>query len=73
MSAQESSPKYMHVSGRGTVDLKAIARGEGADAILKTLNGKFGLNGADGRVRAGASRRLDPQARIVECPEHQAH
>jgi hypothetical protein len=45
-----SSPKYMHMSGRGNVDLKATARGEGADAILKTLNGKFGLNGADGTV-----------------------
>jgi uncharacterized protein involved in outer membrane biogenesis len=40
----------MHVSGRGNVDLKATARGEGADAILKTLNGKFGLNVADGAV-----------------------
>jgi Fe-S cluster biosynthesis and repair protein YggX len=27
MSAQESSPKHMHVSGRGNVDLKATARG----------------------------------------------
>jgi len=42
--------KYMHVSGRGNVDLKATARGEGADAILKTLNGKFDLNVADGAV-----------------------
>jgi len=45
LSAQESSPKYVHVTGRGNVDLKATARGEGADAILKSLNGKFGLNG----------------------------
>ena len=52
MSAQESSPKYTHVSGRGNLDLKATARGEGADTILKTLNGKFGLNGADGTVEA---------------------
>jgi AsmA protein len=42
--------KYLHVSGRGNVDLKATARGEGADAILKTLNGKFDLNVADGAV-----------------------
>ena len=45
-----SGSKYMHVSGRGNVDLKATARGQGADAILKTLNGKFGLNVADGAV-----------------------
>ena len=45
-----SGSKYMHVSGRGNVDLKATARGEGADAILKTLNGKFDLNVADGAV-----------------------
>ncbi|MEA3109435.1 MAG: AsmA protein [Gammaproteobacteria bacterium] len=42
--------KYLHVSGRGNVSLKATARGEGADAILKTLNGKFDLNVADGAV-----------------------
>jgi len=42
--------KYLHVSGRGNVDLKATARGQDADAILKTLNGKFGLNVADGAV-----------------------
>jgi AsmA protein len=45
-----SAAKYMHVSGRGNVDLKATARGEGTDAILKTLNGKFDLNVADGAV-----------------------
>jgi AsmA protein len=45
-----SGSKYLHVSGRGNVDLKATARGEGADAILKTLNGKFDLNVADGAV-----------------------
>jgi AsmA protein len=45
-----SGSKYMHVTGRGNVDLKATARGEGADAVLKTLNGKFGLNVADGAV-----------------------
>jgi AsmA protein len=42
--------KYLHVSGRGNVNLKATARGEGAEAILKTLNGKFDLNVADGAV-----------------------
>jgi AsmA protein len=42
--------KYLHVSGRGNVNLRATARGEGAEAILKTLNGKFGLNVADGAV-----------------------
>jgi AsmA protein len=46
----ESGSKYMHVSGRGNVDIKATARGEGADAILKTLNGKFDLNVANGAV-----------------------
>jgi AsmA protein len=45
-----SGSKYMHVTGKGNVDLKATARGEGADAILKTLNGKFDLNVADGAV-----------------------
>jgi AsmA protein len=44
------SSKYMHVSGRGNVNLKATARGEGADAILKTLNGRFDMNVADGAV-----------------------
>jgi AsmA protein len=42
--------KYLHVSGRGDVELRATARGEGAEAILKTLNGKFDLNVADGAV-----------------------
>jgi AsmA protein len=42
--------KYLHVSGRGNVNLKATARGQGAEAILKTLNGKFDLNVADGAV-----------------------
>lgn len=45
-----SGSRYLHVSGRGNVDLKATARGQGADAILKTLNGKFDLNVADGAV-----------------------
>jgi AsmA protein len=42
--------KYLHVSGRGNVNLKATARGQGSEAILKTLNGKFDLNVADGAV-----------------------
>jgi AsmA protein len=42
--------KYLHVSGRGNVDLKGTARGQGAEAILKTLNGKFDMNVADGAV-----------------------
>jgi AsmA protein len=45
-----SGSKYMHVSGKGNVNLKATARGAGADAILKTLNGKFDMNVADGAV-----------------------
>jgi AsmA protein len=42
--------KYLHVSGRGNVNLRATARGQGAETILKTLNGKFDLNVADGAV-----------------------
>ena len=42
--------KALRVTGRGNVNLKAAARGEGADAILKTLNGRFDANIANGAV-----------------------
>jgi AsmA protein len=42
--------KSLHVTGRGNVNLKATARGDGADAILKTLNGRFDANIANGAV-----------------------
>ncbi len=42
--------KSLHVTGRGNVNLKATARGDGADAILKTFNGRFDTNIANGAV-----------------------
>jgi AsmA protein len=42
--------KTLHVTGRGNVNLKATARGVGADATLKTLNGRFDANIANGAV-----------------------
>jgi AsmA protein len=42
--------KNLHVTGRGNVNLKATAHGDGADAILKTLNGRFDANIANGAV-----------------------
>ncbi len=35
-----AASKTLHVTGHGDVNLKATARGDGADAILKTLNGR---------------------------------
>jgi AsmA protein len=42
--------KNLKVTGRGNVNLKATAHGDGADAILKTLNGRFDANIANGAV-----------------------
>jgi AsmA protein len=42
--------KNLHVSGRGNVNLKATAHGDGSDAILKTLNGRFDANIGNGAV-----------------------
>jgi len=65
-----SESKSLHVSGRGTVHIKATGRGEGADALMKTLNGNFDMNVANGAVegidlpfqlgRAGALLRRQP-------------
>jgi AsmA protein len=41
---------HLHLSGQGNMNLKASGRGAGADAILKTLNGRFDANVADGAV-----------------------
>jgi AsmA protein len=38
------------LAGRGTVNLKATARGAAMDSILRTLNGHFDANLADGAV-----------------------
>ena len=38
------------LSGRGTVNVKATARGAAMDSILRTLNGHFDANLADGAV-----------------------
>jgi AsmA protein len=38
------------ISGRGTVNVKATARGAAMDSILRTLNGHFDANLADGAV-----------------------
>ncbi len=38
------------VSGHGSVNLKATAQGDGADAILKSLTGSFDANLADGAL-----------------------
>ena len=38
------------ISGRGTVNLKGTARGAAMDSILRTLNGHFDANLADGAV-----------------------
>jgi len=46
--AKES--KKVHVTGRGNVNLKAVGHGAGADAILKSLEGHFDSNVADGAV-----------------------
>jgi AsmA protein len=48
LSASES--KKLHVTGRGNVNLKATGHGAGADAILKSLDGHFDSNVADGVV-----------------------
>lgn len=40
----------VRLTGRGTLDLKATGRGAGTDAILRTLDGHFALNVADGAV-----------------------
>lgn len=45
-----AASKTLHVTGRGNVNLKATARGDGADAILKTLDGHFDANIANGAV-----------------------
>jgi AsmA protein len=45
-----SGSKKVHVSGHGNVDLKATARGAAADAILKTLNGRFDLDVTNGAL-----------------------
>ena len=45
-----SASKNLHVTGRGNVNLKATAHGEGADATLKTLNGHFDMNVANGAL-----------------------
>jgi len=45
-----SATKKLHVTGRGNVNLKATAQGEGGDAILKSLNGRFDANIANGAV-----------------------
>jgi len=69
--AKES--KKLRVTGRGNVNLKATGHGAGADAILKSLEGHFDTNVADGAVegidlgyelgRAEALlRRQDPPA-----------
>jgi len=42
--------KKLRVTGRGDVNIKGTAKGSGSDAILKTLNGHFDLNVADGAV-----------------------
>jgi AsmA protein len=42
--------KTLRVTGRGNVNIKATARGDGADAVLKTLNGRFDANIANGAV-----------------------
>jgi AsmA protein len=41
---------HLRLSGHGNVNLKASGRGAGADAIVKTLNGRFEANVADGAV-----------------------
>jgi AsmA protein len=43
--------KSMHVTGRGNVNIKATAHGDGADTITKTLNGRFDANVANGAVQ----------------------
>jgi AsmA protein len=42
--------KTLRVTGRGNVNIKATARGDGADAVLKALNGRFDANIANGAV-----------------------
>jgi len=46
--------KNVHVSGRGTVTLKATGRGAAADALLGTLNGRL-----DAAVKDGALEGID--------------
>ena len=45
-----SSSRSVRVTGRGNVDLKATAHGVGADALMKSLNGQFDANVANGAV-----------------------
>jgi AsmA protein len=47
LSAQS---KNLHMSGRGNVNLKATGRGDGADELMKTLNGSVEASVADGAV-----------------------
>jgi AsmA protein len=42
--------KKVHVTGRGNVNFKATGHGAGADAILKSLEGHFDTNVANGAV-----------------------
>jgi len=48
LAAAES--RKVHVSGHGNVDLKATAHGAAADAIMKTLTGRFDLNVENGAL-----------------------
>jgi AsmA protein len=45
-----SETQKLHVSGKGNVNLKATGHGAGADGIMKTLDGSFDTNIADGAV-----------------------
>ncbi len=72
--------KTLKVTGRGNVDLKATARGEGADAILKTLNGRFDANIANGAVEGidlgyelGVAEALIRHQAPPAAPNYQAH
>ena len=61
--------KNMHVSGRGSVNIKATAHGDGADALLKSLNGHF-----DAAVNQGAVQGMDlgfALAQAVSLVKHQ--
>jgi AsmA protein len=42
--------KSLHVSGRGTIDLTATAQGAGADAMMRSLDGHFDADVANGAL-----------------------
>jgi AsmA protein len=42
--------RHLHLSGRGDLNLEASGRGAGADAIVRTLTGRFDASVVDGAV-----------------------